>query len=163
MIKKLYWYLFVYDLNQTSTQTGEDISIATKKELLNHLTWLILFAYALLTFNTTIPVIADALAHTFWEKEHLSHEHSHHGKNHLQAQIAKAEKESGQHKSHSKSAAEDYTHILYPLPGVPFPAVWVPMPSYTIFQYASCSRHPYSDDPPPRSIAINLNPFSFGF
>ena len=154
MIKKLYWYLFVYDLNQTSAQTGDDISIATRKELLNHLTWLVLFAYALLTFNTTIPVIADALAHTFWEKEHLAHEHQHHGKNHVQLEISKVEKEAGQHKSHSKSATEDYTHILCSLPGVSFPVIWVKIQSYPSFQYVCCFNHPYSDDPPPRSIAI---------
>jgi hypothetical protein len=151
VIKKLYWYLFVYDLNPTAAKPAERVSISIKQRLLKDISLIVLFAYSLLTFNTSIPVIADAFAHTFFEKEHLAHEHKLNGKNHVQNEISKTEKESGQSKSHSKTINDDFTHVLCVAPIISYPLMMEIRTVYPVFQYTDCDTYPSSFYPPPRA------------
>ncbi len=151
MIKKLYWYLFVYDLNPTAAKPAERVSISIKQRFLKDVSLIVLFAYSLLTFNTSIPVIADAFAHTFFEKQHLAHEHKLNGKNHVQNEISKTEKEAGQSKSHSKTINDDFTHVLCAVPVISYPVQLDVNPVYPVFQYLGYNTYSSSFYPPPRA------------
>jgi len=113
VIKKLHWFLFVYDLNESAAKPAAG-SRPWRTKLLKDLSLLVLFAYSTMIFNMVIPVAADALAHTFWEKEHLASEHQQFGKNHVGVLITKMENQNNKDKcpTNSKTNSEDYTHIL---------------------------------------------------
>ena len=152
MIKKLYWYLFVYDLNEPVAKAVNGSDVSWRKKLINDLSSLVLFSYCLLIFNAVIPVIADALAHTFWEKEHLANEHRLHGKDHVQLEISKSEKQADQSKSsaNAKTGTEDFTHILsFSLP-IHFPGYRIITRVYPGYQFFLHATYPGIDYPPPR-------------
>lgn len=52
----------------------------------------LLIIYVLATCKPVLPVVADVLAHTFWETSHIEGVHHDHGSHHLEIEISKAEK-----------------------------------------------------------------------
>jgi hypothetical protein len=61
-----------------------------------------------------MPVFADIVAHTFWEKEHLLTVHQANGKYHVHFQIRSIEKQSGKDKAtgNSKFGSENALHLI---------------------------------------------------
>ena len=115
MLKKIYWFLFVYDLNaQSQVEPNKPID-SFKKKLTRDLSVLVLSCYTLLIFNHLAPVLVDVIAHTFWEKEHLITVHQFHGKYHVHFELANAEKQSSKDKSSGNSSSNDesVTHLIY--------------------------------------------------
>lgn len=152
MIKKLLWYLFVYDLNDAAIKPAGHTRMSWKTRVLKDLSFIALGAYIFLIFNSVIPVFADVLAHTFWKKEHLASEHRLYGKNHVGLEISKMDKQAAKDKgSTSSKTSEDFSHILQ------FENHAKPMPVNSI----SINHPPYraaypeydldKDHPPPRS------------
>jgi len=115
VLKKLYWFLFVYDLIEPSDVLHYKKPEPFKKKLINDITLLVMFSYSLLILNPVIPIFADILAHTFWEKEHLLTVHKFHGKLHVHFELANADKQSAKDKSqgNTKSGTENFTHLIY--------------------------------------------------
>jgi len=72
---------------------------------------LTLFFYVLFVFNPVMPIIADKIAHTFWEEYHLIVVHGIYGNAHVHSELDKAAKQADKDKS-PKSGSEEYTHIL---------------------------------------------------
>src|ERR1700761_1538181 len=113
-MRKLYWFLFVYDLNGTPDTQAHYGQSSIKKKLMRDVTCLVLFAYTLLIFSPVMPVIADKMAHTFWEEYHLISVHHVFGGHHVDTEMAKAGKESSKEKpaGNFKFGAEDYQHVI---------------------------------------------------
>jgi len=83
-------------------------------KLRRDITRLLLVSYILLIFSPAMPVLADKVAHTFWEQEHLIAVHKIYGANHLHVEMEKAGRQADKEKSagSSKSGSEEYLHIL---------------------------------------------------
>lgn len=115
MLKKLYWFLFVYDLNSPPEGTPYKENRSFKQKLMHDITVIMIFSYSLLIFNPLIPIFTDLLAHTFWEKQHLMTVHKFHGKFHVHFELVNAEKQSAKDKSsgNTKIGSEDFTHLIY--------------------------------------------------
>ena len=152
MIKKLYLFLFVYDLNDLSSNAAARESESWKVKLRKDITCLVLLSYTLLIFNPVIPIFTDLIAHTFWEKEHIATEHRIYGKNHVQFEIAKSEKQPDQNKNsaNSKSGTEDFTHILNFSLVINFPGCRTITRSYLAHQFFYRTTYPDQNYPPPR-------------
>ena len=84
-----------------------------KKLLMRRLTWLVIFSYTLLILKPAMPVFMDALAHTFWEQQHLLVVHEVHGKFHVHYEMLKASHPSDKDKqaSENKSGIEEYLPV----------------------------------------------------
>ena len=153
MFKKLYWFLFVYDLNALEVKPLTRPALSTKQNFYKDLAILNLFSYLLFSFNTCLPLFTDLLAHTFWEKEHLAIEHKLHGKNHTRLEIFKISNETAKEKGtgNSKINTKDCNHILA---FTSKPSNFIASTPTQIYSY--CQR-PYAsqpinkDYPPPRA------------
>jgi hypothetical protein len=115
VLKKIYWFLFVYDLNGQSDVQPYKHADSFKKKLTRDVSVLVLSCYTLLIFGNLAPVFADVLAHTFWEKEHLMTVHQSQGMYHVHFQMVNAEKQSAKDKPSgtSRSNADSVTHLIY--------------------------------------------------
>ncbi|OOQ57999.1 hypothetical protein [Mucilaginibacter pedocola] len=151
VVKKLYWFLFEYDLNQGTCTPLAKKAATQRVRLFSDLSKLVLFAYVLMMFNMVIPVAADALAHTFWEKEHLAGEHQQNGNKHVELTIAKMENSGAKGKpAATKTSTEDITHLLFVKDAsglMHFSTVDKMYPSYLVSYQPSV---PDTDYPPPR-------------
>jgi hypothetical protein len=113
VLKKIYWFLFVYDLNEHLEVQPYNHGDSFKKKLTRDVSVLVLSCYTLLIFGSLAPVFADVLAHTFWEKEHLMTVHKSQGKYHVHFQMVNAEKQSAKDKSSGNGNSESVTHLIY--------------------------------------------------
>ncbi len=113
MIKKLYWFLFVYNLDAALGNTPVKETAPLKSRLMKDMACIVLLSHILFTFSSLVPFAADIFAHTFFEKEHLAAEHRLYGKKHVQQEISKTEKQSNNSKSctNGKNGQDDYTHV----------------------------------------------------
>jgi hypothetical protein len=152
LFKKIYWFLFVYDINNSLGGRQVDSSWSFKKKLMRDAACLVLFSYGLLIFNAFIPIAADAVAHTFWEKEHLLTVHKVNGKYHVHVQIVNNAKQSGSDKSSGnlKFGSEDYSHLLF-TGHYSFAHSLVTKQSHFTYQSDFPVSHPDKDYPPPRA------------
>ena len=81
-------------------------------------------AYYLLIFYTlalckpVLPLLQDGLAHSFWQTEHLSTVHSHHGMHHAAEEMAEA--------------AHDENNDKHPAPGKTFEPVSVHLADHNL-------------------------------
>jgi hypothetical protein len=115
LLKKLYISLFVDDLIESSGNSIPVKAEPLKKKLMRDLARLTLFSYILLVFNPVMPVIADKMAHTFWEEYHLVTVHGVYGNFHVHMQLADNAKQADKDKSapgSSKSGSDEYFHII---------------------------------------------------
>lgn len=73
----------------------------------------LIIVYLFATCKPVLPVIADVLAHSFWEANHIESVHHTHGANHLHIEIAKAEnhEESGQNNTALKFSEPLALHL----------------------------------------------------
>lgn len=148
MIKKLYWFLFVYDLNESLVKPTNDTGQPLKKKLIKDLSYVVLFSYAFFIFSPLIPLISDIVAHTFWEKEHLLKEHQVYGKNHVGLEISKSEKDKSTNSV--KLGIEDYSHIPTVHVVLHYPVDRALNQAYSLFNCSYPASYPDIDYPPPR-------------
>lgn len=113
MLKKFYWYLFVYDLN-TSSGVAADANELSNKRILRDITLLLLLSYLLLIFNSWLPLTMDALAHTFWKNEHLTSVHHVKGTSHLADELISVAKHAEKNSSAGSEKSVKYSqHVLW--------------------------------------------------
>jgi hypothetical protein len=63
-------------------------------------------------FKPAMPLVADALAHTFWEQQHLMAVHEVHGQFHIHTELSKAAHQSDSEKSNElKYEIVQYVHV----------------------------------------------------
>lgn len=153
MIRKLYWYLFVYDLNDNSghkVDRGKSLMDIVIKDT----AWLILYTYFLVILSPAIPVFADLIAHTFWEKEHLELVHKVKGECHLKTDLLKIEKQSGKSRSgsNSKSGLKEGRCVLHELV-YRFKSYFIISNSYALLSFFYLSADLTPEYRPPR---VNL-------
>lgn len=152
MIKKIYWYLFVYDLNTSLevTTSGKDRSL--KEVWVQDLSYVVLFSYLFFIFSPVIPQAADLIAHTFWKEKHLQTAHHQYGKNHVGIEMLKVEKQAGKDKAtnNQKTSLEDAFHMPGIKSGLSFPPERICKQAYCLFSYFIPFRFQDIDDPPPR-------------
>jgi hypothetical protein len=148
LLKNLYSYLFIDDLIKLSAYPVPAIREPWNKRLMSDLARLTLFSYILFVLNPVMPIVADKMAHTFWEEYHLVVVHGIYGNNHVHSEMDKAAKQADKGKS-QKSGSEEYAHIL-------FITTYNFSPSYTINRsYATytCNfpvSYPNTHYPPPK-------------
>ena len=58
------------------------------------ITYLLLYAYAIMLMKPVVPIIGDLVAHTFYELEHLQVVHQHNGVYHVDEEIQDENKDS---------------------------------------------------------------------
>ncbi|SFD59747.1 hypothetical protein SAMN05518672_102549 [Chitinophaga sp. CF118] len=148
MIKKLYWFLFEYDLNESLVKPTSGTGESLKKKLIKDLSYVVLFSYTFFIFSPLVPLISDIAAHTFWEKEHLLTEHKLHGKNHVGQEISKSEKNTSSNSV--KSGVEDYSHIQVVNVVLSFSIDHSSDQSYSLFNCSYPASYPDTDYPPPK-------------
>ncbi|MBS1636658.1 MAG: hypothetical protein JST26_12145 [Bacteroidetes bacterium] len=78
--------------------------------------YLILVAYISIQLKPLTAVVADVLAHTFWEAQHLAHAHHDHDHHHLEEELSEPDDHDHEHsvpneKSGQKSGQELQEHI----------------------------------------------------
>ena len=123
-----------------------------KRRLVQDLSYLVLVAYAFFIVAPVVPLVADVVAHTFWEKEHLSTAHHQFGEDHVSFELMKAEKQTDKESTTNsqKAGLDDLVHraesdVIFNL--LPVTAT---KRSYSLFNFSfpvSCSDIDY---PPPR-------------
>ncbi len=106
--------LFIDDLLDGSSNSVPGNREPLKKKLMRDLAKATLFSYILLVLNPVMPVVADKIAHTFWEKYHLLTVHEINGKFHVHMEMAKAATQSEKDKSapNSQSDLDEYVHLI---------------------------------------------------
>jgi valyl-tRNA synthetase len=137
-LKRLYRFLFVDDLLAAQTIPTRACE-PTKRKLMRDLTRLTLFAYILLVLNPVMPVIADKIAHTFWEEYHIVVVHGMYGKYHVDTELNKAAKQVDKDKS-AKSSQEEYSHLIVVTPKPVVPVIFVKMAYAEYHTYCPVSR-----------------------
>jgi len=152
LIKKLYWFLFVRDLNESLDNISGDTGMPLKKKLMQDLSYVVLFAYVFFIFSPLIPLVSDIIAHTFWEKEHLQTAHHTYGKDHVGFEIVKAEKLAGKEDAtnNQKNGLEDISHTPAVNIQLHFPAEQILNQAYSLFRCANLASRQDIDYPPPR-------------
>jgi hypothetical protein len=152
LLKKIYHILFIYDLNGSSAQPLNCAGEPFRKKLMRDITGLILVCYTLFVLNPVMPIFADILAHTFWEKEHLMTVHKSHGKFHVHFELVKASKQADKDKSSGnfKSGSEDTVHIIYDTE-YDFSNKCFVNNSYSLCTFLCPTSYPNVDYPPPRA------------
>lgn len=152
MIKKLYWFLFVRDLNESLVQSASDTGIPLKRKLKQDLAYVVLFSYIFFIFSPLIPLASDIIAHTFWKKEHMQSSHHKYGSNHVGIEIAKAEKRTGRENAtnNQKNGLEDFSHTLAVNIQLDFPAERLLNQGYGLFICVTPVSWQDIDYPPPR-------------
>lgn len=131
----------------TST-TDTDKSL--KNKLINDIALLVLLSYSLFVFNPFIVFMTDVVAHTFWEKEHLMTEHKANGKNHVELEITKADKQGEKDISKSNSKSEDFYHILIFNAVIDLSVYCMISQSFPLFKFHYPIAYPDIEYPPPR-------------
>lgn len=133
-------------------KSATDADKSLKNKLIHDIALLVLLSYSAFVFNPFIIFISDVAAHTFWEKEHLMTEHKIHGKNHVDLEITKAEKQGEKEKSknNSKSGYEDFYHILVFDSIMYFSAYGMINQSFPLFKFHYPIAYPDIEYPPPR-------------
>ncbi|MBA3827472.1 MAG: hypothetical protein H0X33_00900 [Taibaiella sp.] len=77
-----------------------------KESIMRKLTYLILFSYTITMLKPVMPLIADAVAHTFWESKHILTVHEVHGKFHVHQELVQASHQSEKGKTSSSYKLE---------------------------------------------------------
>jgi len=128
------------------------MAMPLKRKLMQDLSYIVLFSYALFIFSPLIPVVSDIIAHTFWKKEHLQTAHHKYGSNHVSLEIVKAEKRAGsENATHNpKNNLEDYSHTFAANVQLHFPAEQILNRAYSLFRCANLTSWQDIDYPPPR-------------
>jgi hypothetical protein len=126
-----------------------------KMILMHKFTKFVLVCYILLLFKPILPIISDAIAHTFYEKQHILLVHEVHGRFHIHQELANVSHQSDNEKSNElKYQSEEYLHVTSSL----FKSFLYLNCVGTYLTYAYyCPIIPYRDTnyPPPKPMAQN--------
>jgi hypothetical protein len=94
--------------------TAQKAAVPLQKVLMRDVASLLLVAYVLLILNPVMPVIVDAAAHTFWEKQHLLTIHNVNGKYHVHFELLKNDRQTDNKvPGNLKTGIEDYIHAIF--------------------------------------------------
>lgn len=77
-------------------------AVALRGFLLRLISRVLLIAYAGLMFKPAMPVVMDAMAHTFWHSAHMKIVHRVNGKEHVHYELCKVTKDGEKQKSTGK-------------------------------------------------------------
>jgi hypothetical protein len=152
LIKKVYQFLFLRDLNESLGKASRDTGMPAKKRWMQDVSYLVLCSYIFYIFSPYLPLAADLLAHTFWQKEHLQTAHHAHGSNHVGLEIIKLEKRTGKENAdnNQKSDLESFSHTAAIDIHLDYPAERIIKRVYAVFTSATPTPYPDIDYPPPR-------------
>ena len=90
----------------------EQGSVANMKDVLMwQVSWVVLIAYTLLLFKPAVPVFADVIAHTFWEKQHLMTVHEVNGKFHVHYEVSKSSHQSDKGTQNNNDKVDADCHL----------------------------------------------------
>jgi len=153
LIKRIYWFLFMYDLNESGERAPSVAgSRSLKGILMQDLSYVVLFSYTFFILAPVMPLVADLVAHTFWEKDHLSTAHHLYGNNHVSREVQKAENQTGKETGSNgqKAGMDDLVHrpesnLIYDLK----PSIALTQ-TFIIFNASCAVAYPDIDYPPPR-------------
>jgi hypothetical protein len=153
LIKKIYWFLFVYDLNSSLEEKSSDKSRPSQKVWMQDLSYIVLCSYLFFIFSPVIPLALDLAAHTFWKEKHLQTAHHKFGKNHVGLEIIKTEKRTNKEKStnNQKASSEDSFHTSEITSVFPFPPERACSLSYSLFNCYFPIPYQDIESPPPRA------------
>lgn len=78
--------------------------------------WVLIIAYTLVMMKPVLPVVADAMAHTFWKSQHMLVVHEVNGKFHVHTEMAQSAKqtEKEKHTNSYKIDLQDCLHVSIP-------------------------------------------------
>lgn len=151
LFKKIYWFLFVYDLDGAGEQTPVTKQPSSAKgRLMQELSYLVLFAYTFFIVAPLMPMVTDLLAHTFWEQEHLSTAHHRYGQHHVSIEIQQAEKRADTNAASHTVTLDDLVHRPERYVQFEYTPVAAVKTTYSLFTCSYTCYHPDIDYPPPR-------------
>lgn len=75
------------------------------------LAYYILLLYSTVILNPVIPIVSDALSHSFAKAYHIEMVHAKYGANHLQQELTNTTNENGQHKKDLDEQSQTGTHL----------------------------------------------------
>lgn len=116
------------------------------------LLYLLLFSYATVLLKPVLPLLGDAVAHTFWRMEHISSTHFENGKYHVHFELLQSAKKTDDGNSNPRIEVFATPHIITNINCYNFFAdCHVQCIPYTIWQ--SYLPFPYlqSNYPPPKA------------
>ncbi len=122
-----------------------------KVHIMRKVAVLVIFAYVLMLLKPMMPVMTDAMAHTFWKSKHMLIVHEVHGKFHVHQEVVNAAKQA--EGEHSKSVKVQEEESLFVLPVISISkASFVPnlVSVYSVFICADLSSFGSTFYPPPR-------------
>lgn len=149
MLKKIYWFLFVYDLDAAPAAPP---CPSPKGRFMQDLSYIVLFAYTFFIVAPIFPLLSDLIAHTFWEQEHLSTAHHRYGNNHVGIEIQQAEKRADTNATNNNRTIglDDLVHRPERYVLFDFQPVERGKSTYALFICPYIFRYPDIDYPPPR-------------
>jgi hypothetical protein len=114
LFKNLHTLLHIDELCKPSFTAADKNTRPLLKVLMRDLAKVVLFSYVFLIFNSLTPIVADVLAHTFWEKQHLLTVHQIKGKYHVHFELINSEKQSdSKAPGNLKSGTDDYVYLVF--------------------------------------------------
>jgi hypothetical protein len=76
------------------------------------LLYLLLFSYATVVVKPVLPLVGDAIAHTFWKLNHISTTHTENGKDHVHFELLETSKKTDDAKNNCKVEVFKTPHIV---------------------------------------------------
>ncbi len=75
------------------------------------LAYYLILLYSTVILNPVIPIVSDALSHTFAEAYHIAMVHAKYGANHLQMELTNTTNENSQNKKNLDEQSQTATHL----------------------------------------------------
>lgn len=114
MFTNLHKLLHIDEPQGSPVVAAQSAAVPLRKVLMKDAASLLLIAYVLLILNPVIPIIVDAAAHTFWEKQHLLTVHNVNGKYHVHFELLKNDRQAdSKAPGNVKTDSEDYIHTIF--------------------------------------------------
>lgn len=143
----------MYDLDGAGEHTPVEAHQASVKgKLMQELSYVVLFAYTFFIVAPVVPMLADLLAHTFWEQEHLSTAHRRYGQHHVGIEMEKAEKRAAANAGGNNRVAgmDELVHRPERYLTFELEPVAALKRTYSLFTCGYTFCYPDIDYPPPR-------------
>jgi hypothetical protein len=131
---------------------GDPANRSLKEIVMRDMSYFVLFSYAFFIVAPVIPLVADLVAHTFWEKEHLSTAHHLYGRNHVGIEMQKAEKQTNKETTNNnqKAGLDDLVHRPEYIATFYLKPIAALKQTYSMFHFSLPVSYPDIDYPPPR-------------
>ena len=153
MFTNLHKLLHIDEFENPSVVAARKRAVPLRRVLMKDVASLLLVAYVLLILNPVMPIIVDAAAHTFWEKQHLLTVHNVNGKYHVHFELLKNDRQAdSKAPGNLKAGSEDYIHTIF---SVSYGFVNKSYQIKKLYPPRTCLFHPQLftdiDYPPPRA------------